>query len=69
MILEARQDEAGDDDLNRTLAKIGENFAMLVGALHELKAQIERLGVPPARRPLSEAPPLPGLGPGVDLPR
>jgi hypothetical protein len=60
MIIEAHdRNDAGDDDLNRTLAKMDENFAMLVGALHELKAQIERLGVPLLQRPLIEVPPFP----------
>ncbi len=37
-----------DDDLQRTLAMIGENFAMLAGALHELKRQIDRVSAAPA---------------------
>ena len=40
-----------DDDLHRTLAKIGENFAMLACAMHELKTQIERLSPSPAKPP------------------
>ena len=31
-----------EDDLERTLARIGENLAMLAGALDELKRQIDR---------------------------
>ncbi len=69
MILEVHGRDADDDDLNRTVAKIGENFAMLVGALHELKVQIERLGVPPLKRPLREVSPFPGLELGIDLRR
>jgi hypothetical protein len=70
MIIEAHdRDDAADDELNRTLAKISENSAMLVGALHELKAQIERLGVPTLQGPLREVPPFPWHGPGANLRR